>query len=63
MSGTDDRTIKVWDTKKLQCVKTINHDNTSCSGLLKWDSSQILSGCEGKVYKWDISNETILNYK
>lgn len=56
-SGSNDRTIKIWDIKSYECIKTIVSNNGCISTLLYLQSQDvILSGStDSKIRIWDIT--------
>ena len=55
VSGSDDKTIKIWDANTGQCLKTLEgHSNRVFSVAYSPDGTKIISGSEDKTIKiWD----------
>jgi WD40 repeat protein len=62
-SGSYDETIKIWDGKSLELLKTLKgHSNSVCSVSWNHDSSQIASGSYDTTIKiWDSSSGIVLH--
>jgi WD40 repeat protein len=57
VSGSIDKTIKIWDRKSGNLIKSINsHDYTVSSIAISNDDSFIVSGSRGEIKIWDIKS-------
>ena len=55
VSGSDDKTVKIWNYKTSECISTLKgHNNSITSVTIIPDSLQIVSGSSDKKIKlWD----------
>ena len=61
-SGSDDKSIKVWDLKSGTLIKTLlGHDDRVISVSISHDSKFIVSGSSDKTVKvWDLEYPSII---
>jgi WD40 repeat protein len=53
ISGSDDRTVRVWDTETWKCLKVLEHQNVVRCVSINPDGTRILSKSNTEVYIWD----------
>ena len=58
ISGSNDRTLRVWDLESGECKQVIQHEDDIVFGLCVVDESTIVScGLDGAVFVWKIGED------
>ena len=56
-SGSEDKTIKIWDLKNRQCISTITGNYESIQSLLKINENTLAAGCHDTIRVFNIETK------
>ena len=61
ISGSFDKTIKIWNLKEEKCIKTLEGHTDGINNLIKLNSNEIASCSNDKTIKiWNLKNSKLI---